>query len=201
MISDEQLIARFNGGDVEAFNTLVWRWQRPIYNFVHRYVGRSEDSKDVTQRVFIKVHRNLRTLKDAAKFSSWIYQIALNLCRDEAKSKYRTSVQSLDQIQETKNFDVSSETDESGYSISDPGATLERTELRALLEQALEMIPEEQKTVVIMKEFQGLKFIEIAEILDLPVNTVKSRMYYGLSALKKVMDKWNIKMETLQNEQ
>ncbi len=200
-MTDEQLITRFIGGDVNAFNTLVWRWQKPIYNFIFRYLGKSEDSKDLTQRVFIKVHKNLKNLKDARKFTSWLYQIALNLCRDQAKSKYATSVHSLDALQESKNFDVSSETEESGFSLVDPEVTLERSELRALLEQALDMIPEEQKTVVIMKEFQGLKFIEIADILKLPVNTVKSRMYYGLNALKKVMDKWNIDMETLRYEQ
>jgi len=199
-MTDQQLISRFADGDVEAFNTLVWRWQKPIFNFTMRYIGVSEDAKDITQRVFIKVHKNLKSLKDNGKFSSWLYQIALNLCRDESKSRYRRSKSSLDALQETINFDISNETDESAYKTHSPEAVLQRSDLRSLLDKALEKIPKEQKEVVIMKEFQGLKFIEIADVLNLPVNTVKSRMYYGLSALRKVMDHWKIDLEAAHYE-
>ena len=176
-MTDEQLIRKFLDGDVEAFNTLVWRWQKPIYNFTLRYFKDREHAKDATQRVFLKVYKNLKHLKDTRKFSSWIYQIALNLCKDETKSKYYQTTSSLDELKENKNFDLSSDTDSSAYSGTNPESTLERRELRTLLEQALDHIPAEQKEVVVMKEFQGLKFIEIAEILDLPMNTVKSRIY------------------------
>lgn len=199
-MTDDQLIGRFLGGDVEAFNTLMWRWQKPIYNFVLRYLGNIEDAKDITQRSFIKAYKNLRYLKDPRKFSSWLYQIALNLCKDESKSRYKQSRSSLDMLQEESNFDISNETDDSAFKPHSPERTLQRVELRALLERALKQIPEEQKTVVIMKEFQGLKFVEIAEILDLPVNTVKSRMYYGLHALRKILDKWEIDLEAIHDE-
>ena len=199
-MTDEQLIIRFVGGDVEAFNTLVWRWQKPIFNFTLRYIGGQEDAKDLTQRVFIKVYNNLKSLKDFRKFSSWIYQIALNLCRDETKSRYNRSRSSLDELKEIKNFDVSNETDQSAFKPHDPEKSVQRLELREILERALEEIPKEQKEVVIMKEFQGLKFIEIADILKLPVNTVKSRMYYGLTALRKILNEWNIDKEAFHYE-
>lgn len=199
-MTDEQLIRKYLDGDIEAFNTLVWRWQKPIYNFTLRYFKDREHAKDATQRVFMKVFKNLKHLKDTRKFSSWIYQIALNLCKDETKSKYYQTTSSLDELKENKNFDLSSETDASAYSGNNPESTLERRELRSLLERALDHIPEEQKEVVIMKEFQGLKFIEIAEILELPINTVKSRMYYGLHALRKILDKWKIDKEAVAYE-
>ena len=199
-MTDEQLIRKYLDGDIEAFNTLVWRWQKPIYNFTLRYFKDREHAKDATQRVFVKVFKNLKHLKDSRKFSSWIYQIALNLCKDETKSKYYQTTSSLDELKDSKNFDVSSETDSSAYAGHNPENTLERRELRSLLERALEQIPAEQKEVVVMKEFQGLKFIEIAEILELPINTVKSRMYYGLHALRKILDKWNIDKEAIAYE-
>ncbi|MCA9740908.1 MAG: sigma-70 family RNA polymerase sigma factor [Deferribacteres bacterium] len=199
-MTDEQLIRKYLDGDIEAFNTLVWRWQKPIYNFTLRYFKDREHAKDATQRVFVKVFKNLKHLKDSRKFSSWIYQIALNLCKDETKSKYYQTTSSLDELKDSKNFDVSSETDSSAYAGHNPENTLERRELRSLLERALDQIPAEQKEVVVMKEFQGLKFIEIAEILELPINTVKSRMYYGLHALRKILDKWNIDKEAIAYE-
>jgi RNA polymerase sigma-70 factor (ECF subfamily) len=199
-MTDEQLIRKFLDGDIDAFNTLVWRWQKPIYNFTLRYFKERENARDATQRVFVKVYKNLEHLKDSRKFSSWIYQIALNLCKDETKSKYYQTTSSLDELKEIKNFDISSETDSSAYSGNNPESNLERSELRNLLEDALEHIPEEQKEVIIMKEFQGLKFIEIADILGLPINTVKSRMYYGLHALRKILDKWKINKEAIAYE-
>lgn len=199
-MSDEQLIRKFLGGNIEAFNTLVWRWQKPIYNFTLRYFRDKEMARDTTQRVFLKVYKNLRHLQDTSKFSSWIYQIALNLCKDETKSKYYQTTSSLDALKEATNFDISSEKDQSGYSAHDPARNLERDELRTLLERALDYIPAEQKEVVIMKEFQGLKFIEIAEILGIPINTAKSRMYYGLHALRKVLDEWKIDREAIAYE-
>lgn len=199
-MTDEQLIADYLTGDVKAFNTLVRRWQKPIYNFTLQYLRDAENAKDATQRVFIKAYHNLKFLKNRKKFSSWLYQIALNLCRDETKSKYHQTTSSLDELKETARFDVSSETEESAYQMHSPEDAMERKDLRKVLEKALDRIPAEQKEVVIMKEFQGLKFIEIAEILGLPINTVKSRMYYGLHALRKILDQWKIDREALSYE-
>ena len=87
-MTDEQLIQKYLDGDIEAFNTLVWRWQKPIYNFTLRYFKDREHAKDATQRVFVKVFKNLKHLKDSRKFSSWIYQIALNLCKQAIEFEY-----------------------------------------------------------------------------------------------------------------
>ncbi len=189
-MTDAQLIQQYLAGDVQAFNMLVWRWQKPVYNFILRYLGREEDAKDLTQKTFIKAYKNLRNLKDHRKFASWLYQIALNLCRDEQKKKRPNF--SLESINENHHLLT--------VSARNPEQNLQRTELAILLQKALNLIPEEQRTVVILKEFQGFKFAEIAELLDIPVNTAKSRMYYGLNALRKILNQWHIDLEALYHD-
>ncbi|KAA3660166.1 MAG: RNA polymerase sigma factor [Calditrichaeota bacterium] len=199
-MTDIQLIENFLNGDVNAFNTLVWRWQKPIFNFTLKYLNNVEDAKDITQRTFIKVHGSLDKLKEKEKFSSWIYQIALNQCRDETKRKKNKNNYSFEEMRENIGFDISNEADESGMAEHNPTRKLHRNELNGILSSALAEIPQEQKEIVLMKEYQGLKFIEIADVLGLPVNTVKSRMYYGLKALRKQLEKWNLDKEMLQYE-
>ncbi|RMD92189.1 MAG: sigma-70 family RNA polymerase sigma factor [Calditrichaeota bacterium] len=197
-MTDDQLIDRFLDGNIQAFNLLVGRWHKPIYNFTLRYLGNPEDAKDITQKTFIKVYKNIKKLKDRKKFSAWLYQIALNLCRDETKRRHRLlSIQTLEKNNHRGAMDAMPSLSEKA---PNPEKQLQRSELKNILQQALNHIPEEQKIVVIMKELQGFKFTEIAEILDTPVNTVKSRMYYGLNALRKVLNQWKINKEAIHYE-
>jgi len=199
-MTDGALIKKFCDGEVNAFNTLVWRWQKPIFNFVLRYVGDAEDAREITQQTFIKAYRNLPTLKEHSRFSTWLYQIAVNLCRDEIKRRQRKRTFSLEGMQE--NFEPSHPP--IAMTVADdaanPDKILSRKELRDILAQALQQIPEEQRVVVVMKEYQGLKFTEIAEALGIPLNTAKSRMYYGLTALRKILTQWQFDQESLQYE-
>lgn len=195
-MTDQQLIDRFRQGDVQAFNVLVWRWQRPIYNFVLRFLGNEEDARDVTQKTFLRAFQNLKRLKNTGRFRSWLYQIAINLCRDEHKRKRRSN--SLEWMQE--NGQLAKSHVEERSSAEDPERDIQENEVQALLRKALLCIPEEQRMVVIMKELLGYKFTEIADILDIPVNTAKSRMYYGLNALRKVFAQWNIDREAIYHE-
>jgi RNA polymerase sigma-70 factor, ECF subfamily len=196
-LTDQELIAKYLSGDIVCFNTLVWRWEKQIYNFVYRYLSDPDLTKDVTQRVFIRIYKNLKTLKDHAKFSSWIYQIAVNLCKDELKRLKKRTPISIEYIKETNS--------ENNYRLIEddsvsPESTLNNNQMGQLIQKALQLIPEEQRVVIIMKEYQGLKFIEIAEALGEPLNTVKSRLYYGLKALRKIFDKWQISQEVIQYE-
>jgi RNA polymerase sigma-70 factor (ECF subfamily) len=204
IMTDGDLINKFlNGPDTaegtNAFNTLVWRWEKPMYNFILRYLGKRDEARDLTQQVFIKVYRNLARLKDRERFSAWLYQIAANLCRDLIKQKRRHRAYSLENLQESGALDDAAHP---GLTLLPeaalhPDRVVSRNELRDILEKALQEIPEEQRVVVIMKEYQGLKFTEIAEALGVSVNTIKSRMYYGLSALKKILAQWQIDEEAM----
>src|SRR5574341_818274 len=203
-MTDGDLINKFLSGQntpegINAFNTLVWRWEKPVYNFILRYLGKREEARDLAQQVFIKVYRNLPRLKDRERFSPWIYQIAANLCRDTIKQNRRRQAFSLENLQENGVLD---EAAHPGLAVLPeaalhPDRVVSRNELRDILEKALQEIPEEQRVVVVMKEYQGLKFTEIAEALGVSVNTIKSRMYYGLSALKKILAQWQIDEEVM----
>ncbi len=198
-MTDDQLIEQFLAGNLQAFNLLVWRWQKPIYNFALRFLGNAEDAHEVTQKTFIKAYKKLHTLKDRHKFNTWLHQIALNLCRDENKRRRRRTFISLDQIEPKWQSRLEKKT-LPGVEGATVEKALQQIELQQILQQALERIPEEQRTVVILKELQGMKFTEIAELLGISVNTVKSRMYYGLNALRKILNQWNIDREAIYDD-
>src|SRR6185312_3427929 len=92
MMSDEELVARSRGGDLDSFNQLVLRWERPIYALAYRVIGREEDARDVAQETFLRAFRALSGFKGQAKFSSWLYRITLNLCRDWIRRERRTPI-------------------------------------------------------------------------------------------------------------
>lgn len=190
-MNDAKLVEKFRGGDIEAFNRLVERWQDRIHRFAYRYFSSHDEAREITQKTFIRAYKKLHTLEDVDKFSSWLYRIANNLCLDEVKRAGRRRSAPMkalgpDPIAESL--------------ASSPDRTIQHQQLEVLLQQALSRLPDEQRIVVIMKEYQGLKFREIAEILKEPENTVKSRMYYGLDALRKIFDDWNLKTEELYHD-
>lgn len=198
-MTDTELIEKFLAGDITAFNRLVWQWQEPIYNFILRLHGDAEISKDICQKTFIRVYKNLRKLKDHHKFKSWLYQIAANLCRDELRRWKKYHLISVDQINAAYEAGEASLPE---YLRTTPRHAPDfnsgQQQARTLIELALRKIPEEQRIVIIMKEYQDLKFTEIAEILDQSVSTVKSRLYYGLNALRKIFEQWEIKQEAFE---
>jgi len=190
-MDDTQLIEQFRSGNTEAFNHLVTRWQKPIHRFAFRYFADREEAADITQKTFIKAYQNLDSLKDSDKFSSWIYRIASNLCIDETRQNgKRKKINSLESWIEGSEV----------AAVNTPETKLEKNELGKLMQKALLAIPDDQRTVIILKEYEGLKFREIAHILQESENTVKSRMYYGLNALRKIFKKWNIEKEALYHE-
>lgn len=200
-MTDSELIASILDGDRSRFNALIWRWEKPIYNFTLRYLGNKESARDVTQKVFIRTFKNLRKLRDPDKFPSWIYQIAANLCKDEIKKQGRHDFISLDLIHENcenNGHKMPSELLESES--KGPDAHVSRKQVSQLLQKALQQLPDEQRIVIIMKEYQGLKFKEIAEALNQPINTIKSRMYYGLHSLRKILQQWQLTEEVLNYE-
>ncbi len=183
-MEDAQLVQAFLAGDAQAFNTLVKQWQNRIHYFAYRYFANKQDAADITQKTFIKAYQKINTLSEPAKFGPWLYRIAKNLCLDEVRrnnSRKLTSIESIDAA--TKDNHLAK------------GSELESEITKELIQKALLELPEEQRLVIIMKEYEGLTFIEIAEILEIPLSTVKSRLYYGLRRLKIIFESWNIKKE------
>ena len=191
-MTDEALIIAFLNGDTGAFNTLVTRWQKPIYNFVLRYASDPDNADDLTQQTFIRAYQGLRKLDKPTRFSSWLYRIALNAARDAGRANQRHTMVSLSDEVVSNELRVSPR--------SHPDQFANRRDLREMLSRALQEIPEEQRVVVIMKEYQGLKFREIADAMELPINTVKSRLYYGLKTLRKLFVEWKVTKEVVWND-
>ena len=177
--TDEELVARAQGGDVDSFNQLILRWERPIYALAYRVLGREEDARDVSQEAFLRAFRALPGFKGQAKFSSWLYRIALNLCRDWIRKQRRAPVQQI-----PEGVDPVEMAGEAGpaESIEDLVA---RQQLSAVVGQAMELLPEEQRTAIILKEYHGMTFQEIADLQGCPLSTVKTRLYQGLSVLRR----------------
>jgi len=179
MTTDEELVARSRGGDLDSFNQLVVRWERPIYALAYRVIGREEEARDVAQETFLRAFRALGGFKGQAKFSSWLYRITLNLCRDWIRRERRTPVS-----QPPEGVDIVELVGE-----TEPSESIEelvsRRELGRAVAKAMALLPDEQRTAIVLKEYHGLTFQEIADLLQCPLSTVKTRLYQGLTVVRK----------------
>jgi RNA polymerase sigma factor (sigma-70 family) len=196
MMHSDALIARAREGDQSAQGKLVQLWYKRIYNFGYKFFFDHDLAMEVAQKTFISMHRNIGNLQDLARFRSWLYTIAVNYCREELRKKRTVRAVSIDALSPGEG-EVSYNWEQSGARHENPERQLRHTELSDLLQGCLLELSEEQREVVIMKEYEGLKFREIAEALSISENTVKSRMYYGLDGLRKILERKNITKETI----
>ena len=171
-VEDADLIQQAARGGVEAFNLLVSRWEKRVYNYLLRITANREDALDLTQDVFLKAYQNLRKLDDAGRFAPWLYRIAHN----EAYSMFRK------RRPETDVEEVQPEASETGITVG--GSAVFPIELSLAVASALRRLSPEQRESVVLKIYQGFKFEEMAEILSCPVSTIKSRLYTALELLK-----------------
>jgi RNA polymerase sigma-70 factor (ECF subfamily) len=169
-VEDTDLIRKARRGDVEAYNLLISRWEKRVYNYLLRIVGDREEALDLSQDVFLKAYQNLRKLDDPARFAPWLFRIAHN----EAFSSFRKRRPEREAPGQSEFTGDESATVAPAFPI----------ELSIAVTTALAKLPEEQRETVILKIYQGFKFEEMAEILGCPVSTVKSRLYTALDVLK-----------------
>lgn len=188
--SDEELMIRYAGGDLDAFSTLVKRHERPLYNFILRSCRRPDLANELLQDVFMRVIQSAARYQQSAKFTTWVYTIARNLCIDHARKHGRGTEVSLNQpLYNSAGSDSTSEGPSQLDNLADnnarsASANHERTEFRSHLLTALDALPDDQREVFILREISGLKFQEVAEIIGCPLPTTKSRMRYALEALR-----------------
>jgi RNA polymerase sigma-70 factor (ECF subfamily) len=182
--TDETLVAAFQAGDLSAFDVLVHRWERKIHGAIYRVLGSEDDARDLCQEAFLKAYRALPSFKGEARFSSWLYQIAINLCRDRMRRRKGRTLVSLDQV-------------ENGTTLGAHGPSaldlVEERDLARRVAAAVASLPEEQREVLVLKEYQGLTFLEIAETLELPISTVKTRLYRGLGQLRARLEQQGVR--------
>ena len=185
--SDEQLMEAFRSGDARAFEALVRRHRGPVFNFVFRYTGHRARAEDLLQETWLKVIRSAEGWEPKARFTTWVFTIARNLCVDSARKE---SYRQTDSLDAPARGDVEGEGPALGElmpadGVGDPERGAHNARLRPLLERALQSLPDEQREVFILREYSGVPFKEIAEVTGTSENTVKSRMRYALEGLRK----------------
>jgi len=195
MNHSDSLIRQAIDGDKRAQGKLVNMWYKRIYNFSFKYFADHDLATEISQKTFISMYKNIAGLQSPNSFKSWIYRIVTNHCHEEMRrQKRRNGDNHVDLEDEEIRIKQAVELQ------SNPEKQFKKNELSELLLEALNLLSVEQREVVIMKEYEGLKFKEIAEILELSENTVKSRLYYGLKSLRKILTGKNITKETVDYE-
>lgn len=180
--ADVRLIERCQSHDAAAFNEIVRRYQSKVYNYVRRMVGPGPDAEDLAQETFVRAYTNIHSFQSRASLNTWLFRIATNLCIDYTRrGKRRASVASLIVDDEETGQPVDREVPDSRL---DPQNVLMNQELGAVLDRALESLPEKLRAVVVLHDIEGLPYEEIAGVVDCPLGTVKSRLFNARAALQ-----------------
>lgn len=184
----------FQSGDGRAFEALVRRHRGPVFNFILRYVGQRQRAEDLLQETWLKVVRGVGEYEPKAKFTTWVYTIARNLCVDSARKEgYRKA----DSLEAPALRGQDGEGPALGETLPDllgtsPDRGAYNSRVRPLLEKALMSLPEEQREVFVLREYSGVPFKEIAQVTGVAENTVKSRMRYALEGLRKKLSELGV---------
>jgi RNA polymerase sigma-70 factor, ECF subfamily len=185
--ADEELVGRALEGDHASFNELIARWERPIYALAYRVIGRDEDARDVCQETFLRAFRGLAGFRGQAKFSSWLYRIALNLCRDWIRRERRNP-----EVPVPEGLDLG-EVPHSRPWVESLEDLVSRRDMSRLLARAMRVLSPDQRAAIVLKEYHGLTFQEIADLQGCPLSTVKTRMYQGLTVLRRHLEQTGIR--------
>lgn len=181
-LTDEQLVDLAVSEDSEAFGEIVRRWERKIFALCFGMLGREDDARDAAQETFISAYRNLSNFRGEAKVSSWLHRIAVNQCLTTKRRQKTRSEEFIDDEEgSAENTFVASP-------LYSPALSTEKTERLAIVRLAVTSLPLDLRQVIVMKEFQDMTFQEISETLELPLSTVKSRLYTALKQLRMKLE-------------
>jgi RNA polymerase sigma-70 factor (ECF subfamily) len=182
--NERLLVSRSKAGDIAAFEELIGAYQKKIFNLAYRIIGNYDDAADLAQEALIRIFRSIGGFKEQSSFSTWIYRITTNVCLDEIRKRKSKKEYSLDEEVQVDDGQLKRQ-----VMSEDPGPdeVFEREELRSMVKDAIDKLPEEQRIVITLRDIQGLSYDEIAEVLDCPGGTVKSRISRARQALKKVL--------------
>lgn len=176
-LNENKLIERASGGDPSAFNRLMEAHERRMYAVALRMCGNREDAQDCLQEAMLRIYRSISSFKGQSSFGTWVYRITMNTCLDELRRKKNKQSTSLDGLLDT------------GWSPQDESASPEKhavqSETRRLLHQAIQDLPEDMRSAIVLRDIQGLSYEEIAQALDINVGTIKSRISRGRDKLRE----------------
>jgi len=182
--SDQQLVQRVKKGDKRAFDLLVVKYQHKILGLVARYVRDSGEVQDVTQEAFIKAYRALPKFRGDSQFYTWLYRIAINTAKNHLMAKGRRPPGSDIDVQDAEYFESAGQLKD----IENPENQLFGAELKEIVNKAISQLPEDLRTAVTLREFDGLSYEDIADIMDCPVGTVRSRIFRAREAIDKQLE-------------
>jgi RNA polymerase sigma-70 factor (ECF subfamily) len=188
--TDEELMLRYRDGDKDAFEMLYRRYEKPVLDLIYRMVIDASAAESLCQDAFYGVVRSRKRYKATAQFKTWLFQIAINLCRDRMRRmKHRVHL--------SLNAPIRSQNDggiELQDCLSDPSpgaaANLESAQMESLIKAAIASLPEEEHLVVVMREYQSMPYSEIAEVMNCPIGTLKSHNHRAHQKLKKILSKY-----------
>jgi len=186
MDSDSELMLRVKKGEISAFNQILEKYQRPIINFVYRFLGSKEKAEEITQEVFLRIYLARGRYRPRAKFSTYIYRIARNLSLNVLRKK-RPQIVSLDEPISGENGEMKRELPDSRQ-IS-PAEALKKKEIQLLVKKALDSLPQPQKTAIILNRYNDRSYEEIGKIMNLSLPAVKSLLHRGKENLKEKLAK------------
>ena len=179
--SDQELVERVQNGDKRAFDLLVLKYQYKVMGLIGRYVSDKHEVMDVAQESFIKAYRAIGNFRGDSAFYTWLYRIAVNTAKNYLVGRNRrppSSDVALDDEEEYTAFDALADVDT-------PDATLNKDRLEAAIYEAIQQLPDERKTAIRLREFDGLSYEDIAQIMECPVGTVRSRIFRARDAIEK----------------
>ena len=184
MVSDEQILANYVAGDTPAFAELIRRYQQELFAFLHRFVADAALAEDLFQETFIQVHRNARSFDPARRFRPWLFTIAANKARDYLRSSSRRTTQSLDNVT-GRSDDATTFLDLMASDAPPPPEELAREESIAAVQEVLAGLPPMYREVLVLSFFQRFAYKEMADMLGIPLGTVKSRLHAATAAFAK----------------
>jgi len=178
-LTDEDLIERFQAGDLYAFDLIVKRYKNQLLNFIYRFLGNTEEAEDLVQETFLRVYRNRTAYQKVAKFSTWIYTIAGNLAKTELRKRKRRRFFSISELgYNEKDYDISDE----AYN---PEKDVDGRMKEKIIHSQISALSPKFREVILLRDVQQLSYEEISEIVDIPLGTVKSRVNRGRLKLQE----------------
>jgi len=188
--SDEELMLRYRDGDKAAFETLYGRYEKPLFDFIYRMVPDSTETESLFQETFLRLVRAKGKYRATAQFKTWLFQIAVNLCRDRSRGMKHRSHLSLNSPLTAQGGGRSELQD----LVSDPSPAVDKSvedgELQSAVKGALSSLPEDEQLVVVLREYQGMKYSEIAEVMDRPIGTLKSINHRAHERLRNALARY-----------
>jgi len=195
-VSDKEkdLLLKARNGDVEAFEMIIEDYQKKVFNIALRMIGNHDDASELAQEVFIRIYKSIKNFKGESSLSTWIYRITTNVCLDELRKRKNKNVVSLDEDVKHEDGEIKRQVEDTGPT---PDIIAEKNEIRRVVKEAILSLPEDQRTVIILRDIQGFSYDEIAKIMNCPEGTVKSRINRSRQILR---DRLKPKLELLKGD-